>query len=995
MAGQVGRISGGVLQDNLVRNGVDLNFKNETTDTALLQLKVNTARIGVNTESPAADLEVVNTLGANTLLQDTYLSVANFTIQNSEINVAPGNFFLNAANQIQLSSLNTDNIGVNFNTIRTITPNTNLEIRPDGIGTLDIHANTNVTGSLHATGNITFGGNLTLGNDDSDSVDFNSDVNSHVVPDAPSTYDVGSAIKRWRNLYAGNLNGNLLSSNVIVVEGTSLAKRQGNIFYVSVNGNDSNVGDHPQGPFRTIAHAVAVADASTFGPVTIQLSPGEYEETTPLIVPENTTITGEDIRNTIVRPNTASQGEDIFHLNQGSLVENITVKDFTFDSVNNTGYAFRFASGAVLSGRSPYVRNVSVITAETAELTTPTDITVGPAPTGISLTSNSVTLPKAFYSQVLVDSLIGKIAVIDRYPAQPLFYTVVSIETEPLDPTQWRMTVNTTFNPAGQLKPISFYSEIPVETIITNDIWDTTGNSVGEKWVAWYKTNVPVGFETTVGSGWSINLAGQIWIVDYVIEDPVNTNMWRVYVTTSLAAGVGIPVLTPPTIEPAIPAGKGAWIDGSELNSASTQASMLFHSATFITPGVDAITMLNGVRVEWLNSFTYFANRGLYALQGTAGFANLGTVFGAEIRSIGSASVYGNYGAVADGANTLMYLIGHNFAYIGAGTDSSNDSTLTLRDQEAVELNSGKIYYVSTDARGTFRVGNIFYVDFDSGETSIDAGSIDFSGVSAIVINTAGEITYIDGERIDIGNIRFSGNTVRTLSGDLIWSSATGFLNVSSNTNIVLPRGTTVQRTLEQSDIRYNTTDQRFEGFGTTNTTFNGVFSENRNTRINANNALGNIIFTANNIETARLVPGMFQMQGLFNSNILIENQLITTTVSNSNLELSPDGTGRVYFDDLSMIDSIIDNTANTDFRVVSTGRGYLKFDINTGLVVPSGTDAERPLSPTAGLTRWNTQRDYLETYNGVEWQRSAGEGETVTAEIMGEILDIYTLVLG
>ena len=30
MAGQVGRISGGVLQDNLVRNGVDLNFKNET-----------------------------------------------------------------------------------------------------------------------------------------------------------------------------------------------------------------------------------------------------------------------------------------------------------------------------------------------------------------------------------------------------------------------------------------------------------------------------------------------------------------------------------------------------------------------------------------------------------------------------------------------------------------------------------------------------------------------------------------------------------------------------------------------------------------------------------------------------------------------------------------------------------------------------------------------------------------------------------------------------
>jgi hypothetical protein len=66
-------------------------------------------------------------------------------------------------------------------------------------------------------------------------------------------------------------------------------------------------------------------------------------------------------------------------------------------------------------------------------------------------------------------------------------------------------------------------------------------------------------------------------------------------------------------------AGAGAYIDGSVLDSASLEASMLFHSCTFITPGVDCITMTNGVRVEWLNSFTYFANRGLYATQGATG----------------------------------------------------------------------------------------------------------------------------------------------------------------------------------------------------------------------------------------------------------------------------------------------------------------------------------------------------------------------------------------
>ena len=46
---------------------------------------------------------------------------------------------------------------------------------------------------------------------------------------------------------------------------------------------------------------------------------------------------------------------------------------------------------------------------------------------------------------------------------------------------------------------------------------------------------------------------------------------------------------------------------------------MLFHSATFITPGVDAIVTTNGARIEWLNSFTYFANRSIYAYDSNDG----------------------------------------------------------------------------------------------------------------------------------------------------------------------------------------------------------------------------------------------------------------------------------------------------------------------------------------------------------------------------------------
>ena len=40
-----------------------------------------------------------------------------------------------------------------------------------------------------------------------------------------------------------------------------------------------------------------------------------------------------------------------------------------------------------------------------------------------------------------------------------------------------------------------------------------------------------------------------------------------------------------------------------------------------------------------------------------------------------------------------MYLIQHNMAYIGTGSNKDNDKTLRIEANETVELNSGKIYF--------------------------------------------------------------------------------------------------------------------------------------------------------------------------------------------------------------------------------------------------------------------------------------------------------------
>ena len=90
---------------------------------------------------------------------------------------------------------------------------------------------------------------------------------------------------------------------------------------------------------------------------------------------------------------------------------------------------------------------------------------------------------------------------------------------------------------------------------------------------------------------------------------------------------------------------------------------------------------------------------------------------------------------------------------------------------------------------------------------------------------------------------------------------------------------------------------------------------------------------------------------------------------------------------------TIINRDKNLTFG--TTDDGYIKFDYNTGLVIPFGPNSTREANPEVGHTRWNTDSEILETWNGTNWQRAAGEGEEVTDDVLKELVDIYTLVLG
>ena len=925
---QVGRIGGGVLKSNLERQGIDLAFEND-----LLYLDVNNDRIGINTTSMASP-DVLTTISpirtTNAITTGTF-NLGSFELQGNAITQLVENTInLNSTGDIFATGIETENLKFDANELSSTTDNTNIELRPNGTGTIEIQSSWNSTGSIHSTGNITFAGDLTLGDDDNDNVTFAADVNSDILPNLTNTSALGSQTKRWNAIYSNLLNTTSSFVDDVIVQSTSLSRRQGNIFYVSTLGSNANVGDHQNGAFRTLSHALSVVDASTQGPVTIHIYPGEYEEVFPLVVPERITISGEDIRNCIIKPTAGTNTNNAFEMNQNVTIENLTIKDFY-----SPGHAFTFAANTIITERSPYIRNVTVITKGTEYAPPINWLAVG---TYIQRLSG-------FFN----DAVNG--------PLEPF------LTTQSPSGYLYGDLNNTRSNPY-----LPYYAESGAEI--------TTADAV----IAY---NIHNGTQT-YGSG--------TWIYDEFIPA-----LNALYMSDKNTYAEFFEEVHPdPRFFESGDAGKGALIDGATTGSSTREASMLFHSATFITPGVDCITMTNGVRVEWLNSFTYFANRGLYATNGTAGKANDGTTFGAEIRSIGSANVYGTKGAEADGANTLMYLIGHNFAYIGVGKDVSNDRTLTVTANEVTELNSGNIYYTTTDADGTFKVGDNFFVDFETGSTSIDASTIDFSGIGSITVRNGLERSFIDGSKVDVGNIRINGNTITTIDGDLTLSPVTGLFNTDNNVSLILSNGTDIQRNNLQADIRYNTDSNLYEGYSSGNLSLGGIYSSDRQESIDTHDTNNTIILRAAGAQVGSIDSNSTNLHGLSTGDILFDNNLVTTTLSQSDLELKrTTATNVVDVYDFDLKNSTFYNTSANNLTLSTTNNGYVKFGGSTGLVIPVGTEAQQNPSPIEGETRYNTDQEYLETWNGEEWQRSAGEGAEVTDVVLKELVDIYAIVLG
>ena len=1144
----IGRITGPLLKDNLLRRDyLEPSQANLAFETDLLYIDVLNGRIGIHTSSPTHDLHIVGTTRTTNLITDTQADIATFTISGNTIESSSGTINLepSGGNPViyQAKILVDDNLQIFTNSIETTVTDSNLEIRTNGTGQVNIFSNVYVEGDLHATGTITADGNIQIGDATTDNITFNADINSNIIPNVTDTFDLGSDPnvlqldgelgKVWRTAYVNNVNLDTLIANTINANGIDLVLPQGNIYYVAKNGNDTNAGNHEHAPFLTLKHALSVATSGD----TVYIYAGTYEEIFPLTVPVGVTVKGAGIRAVKIVPTTLTRYNDAFLVNGEITIEDISVADFfsggnfftaTAASAGSTtvnvgtapfahtyvsggtikigvtnynitnavythttgvlvithtggtatpgdsvfvsnltfscngsnrifpdnGYAFRFADNFIVTSRSPYVRNCTILTkGSVTSLSDPLGFDQGDAGKGAYIdgayaNSSSREASLLFHSVTFitpnVDTITAKNGVRIEWLNSFTYFAnrgiyAFSSNYGFAQQGKTRLRINNRTGTWAVGNTLTYYDTDGTTVLASGTIAELNGNFVN-------LTGRCLGFETITdrvgktvyangGSKLSTTIqkfgptslyvdgvnsyasiapqpdfnfdSGDFTLECWIYPTAVPTAGQYAFVAGQSKAGVGntscglylgsaggIIYLysfgTFGTLPGAVVAQNAwshialtregnsfkLWINGTQAGSTLTYSgAMTSATATNFTIGgnagynlyftgyIDDLRVSKGVcrytgtftsptsaltgdlstvlllHFNGSNNSTIFLDDGI-TLQdlrtnagGTASLINFADYsdFGAEIRAIGSACIYGNYGVYGDGAGVIAYLISQNFAYIGTGKLSNNDPNDMIQANEITELNNAKIYYTSVDNEGNFRVGDNFYVNQKTGEVIFNNQSLSITSLTGVTFTDGTHTTIVTAEDITTGNIRIHDNNIDSLTGDINVTAASGSINLQNNTFITGNLDVTGDITLG-GNIQIG--DQ-----STDDINFIGSISSNLVPTQTAFYDLGTDLLRWNTAFLSRVEV----------DDLVIDSNTISTTNGNDDLQLIANGTGRIYIPESDV--QIDQNLTVTTDLTVTTGTTYLKNVGVTGTITQTGNFNQTGNFTTSGTT--------------------------------------------
>ena len=581
----------------------------------------------------------------------------------------------------------------------------NIKSRTSTTVTIPESHSLSVSGGLNITGVTTYAAGSTL---DLAGTNINAGTRGDVL-----YYDSTGQIAKL-NLGAA---GAVLQSNGSDVVWGNIGGAT-NVYYVATNGVDaSGRGGSIDTAFRTIKYACSnIGTPTATTPAVIFVKAGLYEEVQlPIIVPAFTTIVGDNLRATIVKPGSGldSSGSvlntrsTLFRLSNGTIVQDMVLDgmggyipgspDYKPESATIGGVYFALNAASVVSTKSPYIYNVT---------------SFGNGATG-----------------ALVDGALH--ASGNR---SMLFHTYTAIHSDGLG--VWCKANSN----AEMISTFSYYCQIGFSATGGSKIRSlNSSNAYGEYGV--YSAGFDASETANQGSvkGTMLSYAN-VLTADFTLGEQITggTSGATAYVANVQAEPKRIYIV-----------GKSGTFASNEVVTGGGSGT----TATLVAGTVEG----NQTGRILVTSFTTVPDAG-DALQ----FATTdGNAF--QIQSVSSVTansvtyrvlVFSTSRATPVAQNVALNvrkefstvrLTGHDFLQVGTGgTDTTNwpnNPTQAPSQADQVIVNAtdpGRVYYTATDELGNFYVGDQFKVDQATGNVTLDASAFNLAGLESLRLGSVG-----------------------------------------------------------------------------------------------------------------------------------------------------------------------------------------------------------------------------------------------------------------
>ncbi len=373
------------------------------------------------------------------------------------------------------------------------------------------------------------------------------------------------------------------------------------VYYVTEEGSDSNNGLNISRSFASLSHAVGIAT----GPATIYVKAGVYDEQLPIIVPEEVTVVGDNIRTTKIRPASGDSKIQVISLPYAP-----TTVSYGSTIINGAG------TKVARVMNSNYLETVITIMPITGGSWTTSDTWENG---GTDITINSV--ETRTNAQATMFMLSNKTMLKDLVMEGMTGFAAAGIVT----------TVSG--NISGSLLTGSNFTPDLVGTIVSG-----TGVSAGTKVVnVSNSTTAEVSIVQSVGT---TNLT-----FTALPSDINNATVKGIFVSLNPSS----PITKSPYVSQCSAfstGGVGAIVDGRVhrqfLDSGPTPSnkSIVFDSYTNIHDNGVGFWVTNNGSAEFVSCFTYYA------------YISYASTRGGRIRSLAGNSSWGTYGIVSSGYNS-------------------------------------------------------------------------------------------------------------------------------------------------------------------------------------------------------------------------------------------------------------------------------------------------------------------------------------------------------